>query len=343
MAARQAGGVELSIMRPFAEVTIHASQFPSAVRQDLRESLRSRQVNHKFHYDSVKQTQKWLALHQKFSPSRNEPDCAATYDKAFVKAAQALSSNNVALVGLGCGGGQKDAGLLRQLQHAEKTACYMPVDVSTAMVLVARQTVLNAFSKMDCFPLVCDLGTTPDWRPLLDVLPAKWGGTPRLFTFFGMLPNFEPGLVIPRLAAMLNSQDLLLVSANLAPGDDYAAGVHRILPQYDNALTRDWLMTFLLDLGVEAQDGALSFNVGNSPTEPRLKQVIADFTFKRPREIHLEEDLFSFSPGDSLRLFFSYRYTPALLADLLKRHGLETKSSWVTNSGEEGVFLVQRG
>jgi len=46
---------------PVANVTIHASQFPQAVRRDLLESLRARQVNHKFHYDSVKQTQKWLA------------------------------------------------------------------------------------------------------------------------------------------------------------------------------------------------------------------------------------------------------------------------------------------
>ena len=50
-------------------------------RQDLLESLRTRRVNHKFHYDSVKQTQQWLALHQAFSPSRTDADCAATYDR----------------------------------------------------------------------------------------------------------------------------------------------------------------------------------------------------------------------------------------------------------------------
>ena len=51
-------------MASVANVTIHASQFPEAVRRDLIESLRTRQVNHKFHYDSVKQTHQWLALHQ---------------------------------------------------------------------------------------------------------------------------------------------------------------------------------------------------------------------------------------------------------------------------------------
>jgi hypothetical protein len=35
----------------------------------------------------------------------------------------------------------------------------------------------------------------------------------------------------------------------------------KILPQYDNPPTRDWLMTFLLDLGVEKNDGKLKFAI----------------------------------------------------------------------------------
>ena len=63
-----------------ATISIHESQFPENVRCDLIASLRTRKINHKFHYDSVKQTQKWLALHQAiYSPSRNDADCAATY------------------------------------------------------------------------------------------------------------------------------------------------------------------------------------------------------------------------------------------------------------------------
>ena len=51
-------------MSSAANVVIHASQFPESIRHDLIASLRTRRVNHKFHYDSVKQTHKWLALHQ---------------------------------------------------------------------------------------------------------------------------------------------------------------------------------------------------------------------------------------------------------------------------------------
>ena len=58
-----------------ANVTIHSSQFPENVRRDLLRSLRARRINHKFHYDSYKQAQKWLALHEACSPSRTDPGC----------------------------------------------------------------------------------------------------------------------------------------------------------------------------------------------------------------------------------------------------------------------------
>ena len=66
-----------------ANILIHESQFPENVCRDLLESLRTRRVNHKFHYDSVRQTQKWLALHQIYSPTRNDEDCRAIYEKSF--------------------------------------------------------------------------------------------------------------------------------------------------------------------------------------------------------------------------------------------------------------------
>jgi hypothetical protein len=158
-----------------------------------------------------------------------------------------------------------------------------------------------------------------------------------------MIPNFEPQVILPRLAALLQPPDHLLLSANLAPGDDYAAGVQRILPLYDNALTRNWLMTFLLDLGVEPTDGELRFVVENGSIPSGLKRVAAYFQFLRPREIRVDSQGFEFGAGDAIRLFFSYRHTPALVHALLSQHGLQVLDQWITKSEEEGVFLVTRG
>src|SRR5216117_4035686 len=143
-------------------VAFHRSQFPEQVRRDLLASLRSRRVNHKFHYDSVKQTQKWLALHEAFSPSRTDADCRRIYDQSFAAAVREIKAKRLHLIGLGCGGGQKDARLLKLLKAPGRTLLYTPSDVSAAMVLTARKAALKVISPADCLPLVCDLATAND-------------------------------------------------------------------------------------------------------------------------------------------------------------------------------------
>lgn len=323
-----------------AQVTIHASQFPDAVRRDLLHSLRAREVNHKFHYDSVKQTNRWLALHQQYSPSRNDADCVAMYDKAFAATAARLRDTNVHLVGLGCGGGQKDSRLLKLICDQQGRANYTPCDVSAAMTLVARQASMQVLPASAITPLVCDLATTEDLADVLDSLGAPTAR--RVVTFFGMIPNFPAGEILPHLAAALRVDDLLLLSANLAPGSDLAAGVQKILPQYDNALTREWLLTFLLDLGVERADGEMEFTIEDDPAVKECQRVTAWFGFKKARTIQLGEDQIVFKPGERVRLFFSARFTFDGIQDVLRGNGFDVFESWRTRSGEEAVFLCRR-
>ena len=322
-------------MTTAARITIHPSQFLENVRRDLLASLRTRQVNHKFHYDSIKQTQKWLALHEAHSPARYDDDCRATYDRAFHETTETIKAKSVRVIGLGCGGGQKDSQLLKQLHALGKKVSYTPCDVSTAMVLVARRAALKVVPDKNCFPFVCDLATADGLQTSLVTPPAA------LVTFFGMIPNFEPQLILPKLAALVRPKDFLLFSANLAPGNDYAAGMKKILPQYDNPLTRDWLTTFLFDLGVEKRDGDLRFKI-ERVAKFGLSRVRADFYFRRATQINLGENEFKFCAGESIRLFFSYRYPAARVPEILARFDLKVCESWITPSQEEGVFLCRK-
>jgi len=154
-----------------------------------------------------------------------------------------------------------------------------------------------------------------------------------------MIPNFEPEMILPKLSSFLGKNDWLLFSANLAPGPDYQAGVAKILPQYDNLLMRDWLLAFLFDLGVEYSDGELRFSIEDVNA---LKRVEARFHFTQSRTIAIEDERFEFRAGESIRLFFSYRYTPEMVRTHLQRHNLRVVDQWVTQSEEEGVFLCRK-
>lgn len=325
-------------MNSAANIIIHPSQFPESVRRDLLKSLRVRKINHKFHYDSVKQTQKWLALHQIYSPSRNDENVRAIYEESFEAAIAKIKSQTVHVIGLGCGGGQKDTRLLKLLKSRGKKIFYTPCDVSTAMVLVARQTALSVLPEKNCFPFVCDLAAMKASREIFD--SRFTFHVSRIVTFFGMIPNFEPREILPKLASLVRPNDFLLFSANLTPGRNYTAGMKQVLPQYDNPPTRDWLMTFLLDLGIEKSDGELKFEINSG--DFGLKRFVANFRFKRARQIKIEDAIFKFKPGEKIRLFFSCRYTPESIQKILAKFKLAVCESWIAKSGEEGVFLCRK-
>lgn len=316
-------------------VAIHASQYPNRVREDLIECLRARRVKHKFHYDSYKQAQKWLALHEAHSPAAHEPGCLAAYDTAFSSVADGFGNSPLHVIGLGCGGGQKDAALLQRLKLRGNTLLYTAVDVSLPLVITARQRVEGLVGASR--GLVCDLEAADDLHDEL----CECSTSQRIITFFGMMPNSEPGVILPRLRKILARGDSLLIGANLAPGTDYAAGVHQVLRQYDNALTAEWLLAFPQDLGIERGDGDIQFAI--EKCGGGLLRIRADFVFRKQRAIKLEETEFSFKPRERLQLFYSYRYTPELLKHVLSEHELHVQEQWLAPSGEEGVFMVKPG
>ena len=132
--------------------------------------------------------------------------------------------------------------------------------------------------------------------------PARRRRGRALAAFFGMIPNFEPDLILPRLAGLVRGEDWLLLSANLAPGPDYAAGVQRILPGYDNPLTRDWLTAFLFDLGFAPEDGEVRIAIEDSAAG--FKRVAADFYLTTRRALTVYGEPLSLEPGEEYAFFF---------------------------------------
>ena len=318
-----------------AHVFIDRSQFPQRVRHDLLESLRTRAINHKFHYESYKQAAKWLALHDAYSPARTDPSCSHIYDEAFLAAARKLASSAVHVVGLGCGSGRKEARLLELLRTQTTEMICTLSDVSLPLVLTARDSV-SAFTDQ-IHSIVCDLATVDCLSEMIDAQDRQ---RPRIVTLFGIMPNFEPAPLLSRISLLLRPSDSLLLSANLSPGADYSEGLRKILPQYDNALTRDWLMTLLLDLGFDEQDGELKFAI-EADTQ-RLQRIAAHFELRAQREIQIPGERILFQKAERIRVFFSYRHTLQTLNSLLAESGIRIHGEWVNSTGEEGVFLCSK-
>jgi uncharacterized SAM-dependent methyltransferase len=302
------------------------------VRDALGESLRSRRIAPKFHYASYKQAQLWMALHRSFSPAFFDPDCLLAYHRGF-EAAAGLLGPRVKVIGLGCGDGKKEARLLALLKSRGAELSFVPCDVSLPLLLTAAAKAASLH--VPCRPLLCDLALAPDLPEVFDSLGGA--DAPRILTFFGMIPNLEPEQIPPGFLA--RPADLLLLSANLAPGPEYRAGVERVLPGYDNSKTRAWLSAFLEDLGAEPGDGEIEFSIEETGG---LWRIVGNFRFAHERELVVHSEHFLFQPGGVVRLFFSYRHTSATIRQLLRERGLDIVEEWITKSQEEGVFLCRR-
>ena len=160
-----------------------------------------------------------------------------------------------------------------------------------------------------------------------------------ILTFFGMIPNFHPEHIVPKLAMLLQSGDLLLASANLAPGSDYIAGVQAVFAQYDNPLTKDWLQTTLLDAGVDPAAGQLSFAVAGGSAELGASRITAVFKPFADIRLSIGGQPILWPAQQPVQLFFSYRYTTNMIKNSFATHGIEVLQAFESTTQEEGVYL----
>ena len=317
-------------------LTFHESQYPARVAEHLRHGLRTRRLPMKFLYDSPAQAQRWLAYHQAYSPSRTEVDLLALYDQSFEVALRTVSSDALHIVSLGCGGGRKDARFLQRAQTQCSHLFFTPTDISAALVLATMVYIQEAFPALPCFPYVMDLEAQPDLYPLL--AQAETCPSTRLLSCFGMLPNFDYRAFLPYLRRLMRPHDLLLISANLSP-EPYPNGCTTIVPQYDNPFSHAWFAGLLESLGFPLRQLRLTVAAASQHEDGHIWQIQAYALFAETVTLTVYDETFTFAAGEQLHLFFSTRFTPQVMPQVLADAGLHVIETFLFASQEEGIYV----
>ena len=283
-------------------LTLHASETPARRRAALLKALRARRIPGRLLYRSAGQARRWLDYHSAWSPSRTDPSLGALYRRAARETVTEMAAEMAAemtdgaeggplplLIGLGCGGGVKDAEVLQALANgAGGGLAYAPVDASPELVLRAAAEAVRRVPGVALHPLVADLSAEPPLSQWFQSWPEfqqgpgfqQGAGPPpsamgrrRLFTAYGLLPNMHHRAFPRWLAGLAGPGDRLLISANLFAGAAADASntefsntefsnteisntdvpknlVAGILAQYDNPLARRWYAGCLSELGI---------------------------------------------------------------------------------------------
>ncbi len=279
------------------------------VRARLIEAVEARRIPGRFLYDSPAQASRYLAYQRAWAPRA----LGGLYDRAFA-AAIARTERPYRWVGLGCGGGARDARF-----HEMAGVPALLTDTSPSLLLEAMERIVSAEG------LAVDLEVQPE--------RAAFGEDRALFGAFGLLPNFEHGSFLGWLSALLRAGEILLLSANLAPDGDRAA----IVAQYDNAEARAWYGGALSELGLFDAEvvvrAAGTDEVWRIEVEarPRRDQVLSIFDASIP-----------IARDEPLGLFSSTRFTAWALPPIFEAAGLALLEPFVHESGEEGVYLLSK-
>lgn len=279
-----------------------------------------------------------MAVHRAHSPAVRRPQTQSIYRQAFLAIAKSIGTLPVQVISLGCGGGNKDRMLMEELQRYCLGAHYLPCDISADLVREASLQAKRLPGVQQCSSIVCDLEKSPLLARYLRGLPRAQ----RIFLFLGILPNMEPGTAAQCLGALLRKGDLLVVSANMVGGIHPHSEIQKILPQYDNPLTRAWLLTFLREMGLPRDAGALNFRLGRSPQWPALMRIEAPYVLKKAAKLRIGRYSFPFEEGKEIMLFSSNRHTPLLAKNFLRKLGLSKIQGWISANGEEGVFVGRK-
>ena len=266
----------------------------------------------------------WKEVHLICSPFYRRPAVRRLYTQPATVLRALLRHAPYNFVALGCAEGLKESLLLRKLP---KPTLLLTADTCLSMAKIAARK-LPAYAKI---ARQIDL-TSPSSISRILTLPispskSKAPSSARLITLFGVLPNLDPFSLLRRLAKNMGPKDLLLFSANLAPGENGRRGARRVLSQYDNPLTHKWLQGVALRTRPRLSPGSIHFGVYPDTTQSSLSRIEARWVVEN-KPTHT--------------LFSSRRPTLSQVESWIQNSGLTRIHQWIEPKGEEGVWLTSR-
>lgn len=316
-------------------LVFHESQYPAAVHAGLVAAVRERRVPARFLYDSPGQAARWLAYHDAWAPNRTRNATQQLYEACFSAAWARLPEGPVTYVGVGCGGGEKDAQFLSAAPQSARPLGYVAADTSPTLVMTATLAAHTARPEVAVRPLVIDLTAYVGREAFV---PEPEG--PVVWSLLGILPNLDAEVVLPYLRRLMAPEDLLVVSANLTP-EPYEASRAAIRAQYDNPEAHAWYLGALDELGLTASEANLEMSDRPLSPDGAVWRVEAHAVANHEVELDVFHERVPLHEGARLEVFHSDRYLPEVMPSILEQHGLQTEEAFVTEDREEGLYVCR--
>lgn len=248
-----------------------------------------------------------------------------------------LGSNEpVSVVELGAGSANKTIVLLQRLAAQLNRVTYFPVDVSEAALQWAARNVRVRVPGVEVSPICSEF----THEGSLD-LPTEGR---RLALYIGSsIGNFDPEEaveVLRWLHAQLQPADALLLGTDMVKDPAPLLAAYNDVAGTTAAFNKNILARLNRELGanftMDAFDHRAIWNAAQSRIEMHL-----DSQRNQVVRVQALERSFRFRRGESIHTENSYKFTPEMAEEILRRGGFLLEHSWYDDAGWFGVHLAR--
>jgi dimethylhistidine N-methyltransferase len=246
------------------------------------------------------------------------------------------AGEGLTLIELGAGTASKTKVIIEALLRQQMSGTFYPIDVSASALEIARDTLKLEFPALKVRPLVGDYSAGL----------SQLSGTPgrKLVLYIGSsIGNFEPdeaGALLKTIRQSLAPGDALLLGADMVKDEAVLLAAYNdeqgvtarfnlnILARINRELGGDFDLTAFRHWAIwNAAESRIEMHLESLRTQTvNISEIDMRVRFRRGETIHTEN---------------SYKFTPAMVREILSAGGFDLEKTWMDEKKWFGVHLAR--
>jgi dimethylhistidine N-methyltransferase len=271
-----------------------------------------------------------------YYPTRTERNILASSCDAIIAVASRNTSKAMRLVELGAGTASKTTILLDAAARLQNEVLYAPVDVSPAALDIARETLAASLPEVCVAPIIANYVTDPPQLESFDGIT--------LGLYIGSsIGNFEPEearTILRNLRSQLQAGDALLLGVDMVKDEPI------LVAAYDDrdGVTAEFNLNILnrlnLELGADFDLTRFRHCALWNPVRSRIEMHLESTRDQSVRIAAASLDV-RITKGERIHTENSYKFTNAMIRDLLRDGGFEIEQRWTDERGWYSLTLAR--
>jgi uncharacterized SAM-dependent methyltransferase len=318
------------------------------LRSDFYEDVRKGYISEKFKFTGINEATAWkdLCSDLQYRPYWDSVGLLEARLPEMLASVYSDEVTQVDFVCLGVGSGQKEKAILDRLLAMQDDLNFYLVDASIEMLGLSLSWYVGSLTdyegRISAIGILSDLTAGLTTKP--KVFPEN---RPTLFALLGnTIGNYPEHSLIQSIGGMMEKGDFIMIDAQLLPQDINDDDIEKeIRKSYDNKQFKRFVMTPLMRVGVDEDDGSVELNIPHHHPyglQGRAFTVRYDWVFSKDVEGHYGKMRVTFHKGSHIGLGFSVKYDIDFLCTLINSCGFKVLETFLWHNNYYGLVLAQR-